>query len=345
MIRLTTAAITLALACSAVAQTADPNLTFDVATVKPAPPPTSADGKRMIRMGPSGGPGTSDPGQINYQFMNLHQLIVLAYGVKNYQVTGPSSIDSDRFEITAKVPRGATKDDVKIMLQNLLRDRFGLKIHHDEKEMSVYGLVAAKNGSKLKESADQSDPSAAPPTPPPSDGGPSATAGPPAPPDPGAIKRGPDGMPILPKGRPGGIMAAMVMTPNGARMKLSGQQIQLSQLADSLSSQLDKPAVDLSGLNKRYDIALDFAPDMGAMQAKGGMMLGPGPGGPMGGGGGAAVSGVGEQHPGGRDADPSVDAANLFTALQEQLGLKLEPRKAKVDLIVVDSSNKSPTEN
>ena len=106
MIRFTTAACSLVLACSAVAQTPDPNLTFDVATVKPAPPPTAADGRRMIRMGSSGGPGTADPGQINYSFMNLHQLIVLAYGVKSYQVTGPSTIDSDRFEITAKIPHG-----------------------------------------------------------------------------------------------------------------------------------------------------------------------------------------------------------------------------------------------
>ena len=126
-----------------------------------------------------------------------------------------------------------------------------------------------------------------------------------------------------------------------------GRQVRLSQLADSLSSQLDKPAVDMTGLDKRYDITLDFAPDMGAMQAKnGGMMMmgGPGPG-PMGGGAGAGA-GAGEARPGGHgDADPTMDSASLFTALQEQLGLKLEPRKAKVDLIVVDSANRSPTEN
>ena len=339
MLRFTTAALALTLGCSAFAQSSDPTLTFDVATIKPAAPPAAVDGKRTIRMGPSGGPGTADPGQINYSFMNLHQLITAAWGLKTYQVTGPATIDSERFEITAKVPRGASKEDVKVMLQNLLKTRFGLKYHNDKKEMAVYALVPGKNGPKLTESADQSDPSAAPPVAPPSEGGPTATAGPPPPPDPQRMKMGPDGMPAM-LGRPGGFNVAMMMTPNGARMKMGGKQVTLSQLSDTLSNQLDKPAVDMTGLTKRYDITLDFAPDMGAMQSKsGGMMpLGPPPG-------GGEMHGAGPGPGDGPRAANPEDAATLFTALQEQLGLKLEPKKAPVELLVVDDVSKSPTEN
>ena len=339
MLRLTTAALSLTLICSAFAQSTDPTLTFEVATIKPAAPPSMTGGRVAIRMGPSGGPGTADPGQINYTFMNLHQLIAMAWGLKNYQVTGPSTIDTDRYEITAKVPRGATKDDVKVMLQNLLKSRFGLKYHEDKKEMAVYALVAAKNGPKLTESADQSDPVAAPPAAPPSEGGPNATAGPPPPPDPKNFKMGRDGMPMM-QGRPGNFSNAMMMTPNGARMKIAGKQVTVAQLADSLSTQLDKPCVDMTGLTKRYDIALDFAPDVNAMQGKmGGMMLPPGA--PNVGG---EMHGAGPAPDGPRAGNPE-DAATLFTALGEQLGLKLESRKAPVQLFVVEEVSKSPTEN
>ena len=126
--------------------------------------------------------------------------------------------------------------------------------------------------------------------------------------------------------------------PAGMRMKLIGKQVLLSQLVDNLGGQLDRPCLDMTGLTKRYDITLDFAPDMGAMQAKGGMMMmGPGP---MGGAPGAGPGGEGKQ-----SADPSADSATLFTALQEQLGLKLEQRKAPSELIVVDGVNKKPKEN
>jgi uncharacterized protein (TIGR03435 family) len=337
LFRITTAAFSIVFACAAFAQTSDPNLTFDVATIKVAPPPTPVDGKMMVRVGPHGGPGSNDPGRITYSFMNLHQLIVSAWGVKNYQVTGPAAIEGDRYDITAKVPNGASKDDIKVMLQNLLKERLGLKVHREQKVMAVYALVVGKNGPKLTESEDQSDPRAASPTPL-ADGGPAATAGPPALPDPGRMKMGPDGMPAGPMLRPGGIGVMMRPGPAGMRMKLIGKQVLLSQLVDNLGGQLDRPCLDMTGLTKRYDITLDFAPDMGAMQAKGGMMMmGPGP---MGGAPGAGPGGEGKQ-----SEDPSADSATLFTALQEQLGLKLEQRKAPSELIVVDGVNKKPKEN
>ncbi len=75
-----------------------------------------------------------------------------AYGVKTYQISGPAWLDTERFDIVAKVPQGATKDDVKLMLQNLLADRFKLTLHREKKDMPMYALLVAKNGPKLKES-------------------------------------------------------------------------------------------------------------------------------------------------------------------------------------------------
>ena len=62
-------------------------------------------------------------------------------------------MDSQRFDVVAKVPGGATKEDARIMLQNLLADRFKLKLHKGSKEAPIYELVAAKGGIKMKEAA------------------------------------------------------------------------------------------------------------------------------------------------------------------------------------------------
>ena len=341
--------IVAALALSAApvfAQNVDPSLSFEVATVKAATAPTPFDGKRMIRFGAQGGPGTSDPGQITYSFLSLKLLLTMAFGVRSYQIQGPAWLDSERFDIVAKVPRGATKDDVKVMLQNLLKERFQLAVHREKKEMSVYSLVVAKNGPKMNESDDQSDPDVAPPAA--ADGSGAAAVPPPAPSDPSKLKMGKDGMPEFPAGarRPGIMMMAM-MSPTGMRMKLNAMRQTMAQLADSLSNQVDRPVVDMTGLTQRYDFTLDFAPDQGAMMAKmpAGMM--PPPPGGAGAPGGAIGGPVGG--PGGDPVPhaslPETDAASLFAAIQAQLGLKLETRKAPADLVVIDHMEKTPSEN
>src|SRR5579863_3874344 len=109
-----------ALTFGAWAQSADEQLTFEVASVKPAAP--MPPGKMMVRT--QGGPGTPDPGHLNYTNVSLKNLIVNAFGVKSYQISGPDWLDSERFDMVAKVPQGATKDQVKFMMQNLLKERF-----------------------------------------------------------------------------------------------------------------------------------------------------------------------------------------------------------------------------
>jgi uncharacterized protein (TIGR03435 family) len=90
---------------------------------------------------------------------NLHQLIMNAWDVKGYQVTGgPAwvtnpSTDSDYYEITlqAEGDEPLTQPDARLLLQSLLADRFQLKVHPAKKEIPVYALVVGKGGTKLKE--------------------------------------------------------------------------------------------------------------------------------------------------------------------------------------------------
>ena len=84
-------------------------------------------------------------------------LILITYRIKPYQLSGPDWMNSQRFDILAKMPEGVSKDKIPEMLQALLAERFKLSIHRDRKEQSVFGLVVGKNGSKLQPSTQQAD--------------------------------------------------------------------------------------------------------------------------------------------------------------------------------------------
>jgi uncharacterized protein (TIGR03435 family) len=115
-------------------------IAFEVASVKPAAP--QAPGRFQISMG-------GDPGRINYSFVSLKNLIERAYSIKSYQVSGPDWMDSERFDVVAKLPDGAKQEDVPRMLQTLLAERFKLTIHREEKTLPVYAIVVGKNGIKM----------------------------------------------------------------------------------------------------------------------------------------------------------------------------------------------------
>jgi uncharacterized protein (TIGR03435 family) len=314
------------LACLAHGQPADKTLTFDAATVKPAVPPTP-NGRGMIMMaGPSGGPGTKDPGRIHYPFMSLKNILMNAYDVKNFQISGPSWLDTERFDIEATMPPDTTKEQFRVMLQNLLAERFKLTIHRDSKELPMYTLIVGKNGPKMKESE-------APP-PPPADGA-DAT------PTPALtnfnFKMGADGFPTMPAPNGGrGGMNTMMM-PGRARMTASKQTMQ--DLAARLTGMLNRPVTDATALTAKFDFTLTYSPEgldggRGGLALMGGM-LAPPPG------AAAAVSGTHDNV-----FIPEGEAPqDLFSALQSQLGLKLEPKKGPVELIVIDHMEKTPTEN
>jgi len=282
---------------AAFGQSTEAPVAFEVASIKASPPP---DGRGM-RVGGTGGPGSKDPGRWTVQNMSLSNLITQAYDLKRYQYSGPAWLDTERFDITAKVPEGATREQFRMMIQNMLAERFKLTIHREKKEMTGYDLVVAKNGPKLKETVE------VPPTESPRPAGP-PLSGPP--------KLDQDGFPELPPGQ--GSM--MIMMNGRARSRQNGQTTE--QLANMLANQVGKPVTDATGLKGKYDYTLSWA--AGGPVRVGGPEAG---GGPLG-----AMS----------DAD---SGPTIFSAIQEQLGLRLEQKKTTVEMVVVDKIEKAPTEN
>jgi uncharacterized protein (TIGR03435 family) len=93
--------------------------------------------------------------QVEYDFMSLKDLIMAAYNVRAYQVSGPDWLGDKRFNIVARMPEGASPSDAPGMLQALLQDRFKLVVHRETKERPVLALEVAKGGSRLSPAASQ----------------------------------------------------------------------------------------------------------------------------------------------------------------------------------------------
>ncbi len=318
------------------AKPAQAKLEFEVASIKPSALP----GLGVIRKGPPGGPGSGDPGRVTYAFSTIRDLMVDAYSVKRYRVSGgPKWLDSERFDIVAKVPAGATKEQVGVMLQNLLAERFKLTLHRETKELPMFALVVGAKGPKLKDSA-VADPPPASDSQPKEGGRGQARAQAAAPPPPlppglekGGIKIGPDGCPETPPMAAGRAGNFRIMTPNGECIISNGQT--MDGLALQLSNGFDRPVIDQTGLTGKYDLKLRYDPSSMPGGRGGSIVMikdGPGPG-PSGG------------DPADRIAPDRDPPPSIFTALQEQLGLKLEARKGPVDLLVIDRVEKTPTAN
>ena len=220
---------------------------FDAASIKP----NTSNGHSSTRL---------TPGEVFMENVPLRKCIALAWNIsedRESAISAPDWLDFERFDIVAKFSPNTSADQVRIMLQNLLADRFLLKLHRDAKEMLVYALVTGKNEPKFAESA---------------------------------------------PGTPG------TFSMNAGH--LTGKAVPMSALADRLSSHLfglDRPVVDRTGLQGLYDFTLDWTPD--------------------------GVQGADDFRP------------SLFTALQEQLGLKLEAAKGAVAVLVVDSMERTPASN
>ncbi len=259
-------------------------IAFEVASVKPAQP--SPAGQMRIGM-------QADAGMLRYTNVSLKEMIRAAYRVKEFQVRGPDWINGARFDIVAKLPAGASQDQIPEMLQDLLGERFKLAVHRETKEHAIYALVVAKGGAKLKPA---DTPAPEPPGPPPSPGK-------------GPMGRG----------------AMMMIDPNGVHLKAASAT--LAVLADMISRFSERPVVDMTGIQGRYEFDLVFAPE--AMHG----MPGPLRGGPPPGDGGPAPPEA-----------PGEAAASIFDAVQ-RYGLKLEPRRAPVEIVVVDHIDKEPAEN
>ncbi|HEY7333581.1 MAG TPA: TIGR03435 family protein [Bryobacteraceae bacterium] len=213
-------------------------LTFEVASVRPSPPP--APGARVFYGPPRGGPETSDPEKITWKAPSLLSMLMYAYDVQAFQIEEPDWAPTTRYDIVAKIPANTTLAQVRIMWQNLLRDRLGVAIHHASKEFKVYELTVAKGGPKMKESDLPSNAEAF-------DFG---AKGP---------KSGPNGSLDI-DGI--GSVVTVIPTATGVFARLAAKGLTMPDLAARLGGWTSHPIVDKTGLAGRFDFVVEFTPDM-----------------------------------------------------------------------------------
>lgn len=138
------AALFVWMALGAVGQTS-PRPAFEAATIKP----TAADPALNESM-------QNTPARFSARSISVKALIIYAYRVLDMQVSGESGwLATEKFDIEAKKPEGSggggimRDDQLSLMLQSLLADRFGLVSHREKKELPVYSLVVSKGGPRL----------------------------------------------------------------------------------------------------------------------------------------------------------------------------------------------------
>ena len=242
-------------------------------------------------------PATSD--ECKFVGATTKHLIATAYDTRDFQISGgPSWINSEKWDIAAKVPpslvderkklgSGEAEEQNRLMLQSLLADRFGLKVTRETKELPVYALVVAKNGPKIH-----------------------------------PAKSG-DTYPNGAKDAMGHLGAGMMFTrpTDKGQFESIGQGVPLTHLLKMLSNWVGRPIVDRTGLTGDYDFTLTWTPEE--------MPPVPGANGPR---------------PSPAPPPPDLSGPSIFTALQEQLGLKLESQKGPVEVLVIDHIER-PSEN
>jgi uncharacterized protein (TIGR03435 family) len=236
---------------------ADAKPKFDVVTVKPSDP--DRPGKLFTVRG-------RHVMTIN---TNLNDLVTFAYGLHAKQIVdAPAWFGTDKFDIDGvpDVEGSPSTQQMKLLIQDALVQRFGLKFHHDQRELAVYALTLAKGGPKMTVTASQpSDP-------------------------------------------------RNFLYRNLGDLRVSNSSMR--DFCDGMQgSAMDKPVVDHTGLTDRYDFQLKWTPDDSQFA-----QFGPRPSQPA-------------------SDDPNAPPS-LYTALQEQLGLKMDATKASTDVIVIDKVEK-----
>jgi uncharacterized protein (TIGR03435 family) len=258
------------------------------------------------KTGPTGPQYT--PGRFRENNVSFAVLAMMAFAVKHsYQIEYPRWMATTYFTVNATLPEGATKPDLPIMFQHLLEDRFGLVFHHETRQMAGYELVVAKSGSKLTKSATPA-------------------------PDQSTVK-GPtievkNGLPQFSKDAGSGELWS------GGYVQWRGRDEMMEKVAARLTDRLGAPVMDATGLEGEYDFTLFYTPEATSSQGNGVILSPPPP------------STSANPSAGGDGASAPLEHPLLQDALQEQLGLKLQPVKnVPVDIVVVDSAKKEPTEN
>jgi uncharacterized protein (TIGR03435 family) len=268
---------------------------FDVASVRPFAP---VQGQVAAGL-------HFDGAQVRGVGLSLRDYLATAYRFKATLISGPDWTATERYDIQATLPDGASKAQVPEMLQALLADRFQVKLHKEKKEFPVFALVLAKGPAKLKE----------------------------LPPDPNEDKVNdePVGMAnvatIVAVGN-----GVSVRYARGASISVGNNRIEVTKLplwvfCRNLERYSDRQIVDMTGLTGSYTFTIEVTPeDYMAMMLRSAVLRG---------------QNIMPEAQKLLDATPS---SALSDALQ-QVGLKLEQRRAPLDTIVIDSALKTPTAN
>jgi uncharacterized protein (TIGR03435 family) len=288
----------------------DADVRFEVASVRPY--------GALPRGARAGGPVASGPERLLYERTLFRRLVMDAYGVERDQIKGPAWATADAidggalFDVSAKVPEGATKQQLAVMLQNLLKDRFKLSMHRETAASDAFVLVVARGGARLKESV----------------GPVAASERATAVRGVADLKADRNGFPELmpPDRNVGG-----TFTNGTARMRF--RDYPLADLVQQLSFALGLRVIDKTGLFGKYDFTLEFTPPeearmVGLLAVMG---LNPGQTAPL--------------RPGGQRPEQVESVPVVSSAMERQLGLKLEASTIRVETIVIDSAERTPTDN
>jgi uncharacterized protein (TIGR03435 family) len=264
------------------AQTPPARPQFEVASVKPAAHDETGGRMPMMReimrtRRPPGMIPMDGPGRVRLENWALLDLIAAAYSVHASQVSGPSWLADQAFNIEAKAPEGIQKEQLNGMLQSLLEERFGLKVHRDSQTKSGFALVVGKNGPKLK-------PAEPPPTP-----AQGVTE------EEQRARQALATQKRMQENRENG-------TPLVGLSRANFRSITTEALAAQLARFAEAPVVDETGLTGKYSVTIETW----------------------------------------KNAD--VPGGTVFEAV-ENLGLKLEPRKVTVEMVMVDRVSRTPTAN
>jgi uncharacterized protein (TIGR03435 family) len=256
----------------------------DASLCQPAPAKPTFD-VVSVRFIPDGSPFTPgfslNPRRANGQFSwttTLGFLSRYAYRLPGWRITWINSewAEQSFYRIAATMDAATSEDDVRLMLQQVLTDRFQMVTRKETKELPGYALVTAKNGPKLAVAANEGE---FPPMP-----------------------------QYLASKSPAAFEGQIFTSAEGpGASAITGRGVPLSKLTDALSEALGVFVVDRTALNGRYYFGFRFADYNRPV--------------------------------------PAVDAPSIFSALQDEHGLKLESQKGPVEVLIITHVEKIPTEN
>jgi uncharacterized protein (TIGR03435 family) len=237
----------------------------------------------------------------------LRMLIMTAFELQQEAqlLGGPPELLAAKYDITARAANTATiaMKELPQLLRTLLADRFKLKTHTETRELPAYDLVLARSDGRLGPDMKPSKSEC-------SSDEVAAQQG-------AALAKG-DVASLT--GKPGPCMVTTDTSGGPLNLMMRGDGQEMKQIVEALSQFTGRTVRDKTGLTGRYDFAMRLDLQMVLALAK-----------RMGANIPAAAANI-----------PQADGSSLMTALNEQLGLKLESTRAPIDVVVIDSVEAPP---